>query len=76
MTQPKIQKRSAATATLPPHETRIKKKYKCIKKISSTHQKKIKMHQKKISRCHCVRPPESRAANLDQKKNIRIKKKI
>ena len=28
------------------------------------------MHQKKISRCHCVRPHGFRAANLDQKKYL------
>ena len=46
MTQPKIQKRSAATATLPPHETRIKKNINASKNIQHA-SKKIKMHQKK-----------------------------
>ena len=32
--------------------------------------KKTYVHQKKISRCHCVRPHGFRAANLDQKKIV------
>ena len=58
---------------VPPMETRIKNIYIyiCIKK---TYPARIK-NNKKISRCHCVRPHAFRAANLDQKKMSASKEK-